>query len=356
MATPKFPAVNPSFHTVLKQRVNRYFEEKKTATTGGWRLFGKAILLFALLVGVYLFLMLGNPATWLAIVLCGVMGLLIAAIGFNVMHDGGHGSFSNSPIMNKLAALTLNMLGGSAYMWNQKHNVIHHAYTNVHDVDDDLNAGVLLRLSKHQPKMAIHKVQHFYFWALYCLLYLFWIFFSDFKKYFTKNIGTVPLSKMSVKDHLSFWTGKALFALLFMGIPIYIYGFLSWMVGFLVMTTLSGFVLSIVFQLAHTVEATSFPLADENTGRMEDEWAVHQLKTTANFATRNKVVSWFVGGLNFQVEHHLFPRISHIHYPALNKIVKQACAEYNVPYIEYRSVRTAVASHVAYLRGLGQMA
>jgi linoleoyl-CoA desaturase len=191
---------------------------------------------------------------------------------------------------------------------------------------------------------------------LYCLLYLFWIFVSDFRKYFSKAIGTVPLSKMSLKDHLSFWTGKALFALVFMGIPIYVYGFLSWMVGFLVMTTLSGFVLSIVFQLAHTVEATSFPLADEHTGRMEDEWAIHQLKTTANFATRNKVVSWFVGGLNFQVEHHLFPRISHIHYPALNKIVKQACAEYNVPYIEYRSVRKAIASHVAYLRGLGQMA
>ncbi|HSC55153.1 MAG TPA: acyl-CoA desaturase [Phnomibacter sp.] len=356
MATPKFPAVTPSFHAVLKHRVNSYFEEKRASTTGGWRIFSKALILVSLLVGAYLYLMLATPATWLALVICGVMGLLIAAIGFNIMHDGGHGSFSTSPFINKLAALTLNILGGSAFMWNQKHNVIHHAYTNVHDVDDDLNAGIFLRLSKHQPKLGIHRVQHFYFWALYSLLYLFWIFFSDFQKYFSKAIGTVPLSKMKLKDHLSFWTGKALFALIFMGIPIYVYGFLSWLVGFLVMTMLSGLVLSIVFQLAHTVEATSFPMADENTGRMEDEWAIHQLKTTANFATRNKVVSWFVGGLNFQVEHHLFPRISHIHYPAVSKIVKQACKEYNIPYLEYRSVYKAVASHIAYLRGLGQMA
>jgi len=220
-------------------------------------------------------------------------------------------------------------------------------------LDDDLNAGVLLRLSKHQPKKAIHKVQHFYFWALYCLLYLFWICFSDFKKYFSKVIGTVPLSKMSVKDHLSFWTGKALFALIFMGIPIYVYGFLSWMVGFFVITTLSGFVLSIVFQLAHTVEATSFPLADEHTGRMEDEWAVHQLKTTANFATRNKVVSWFVGGLNFQVEHHLFQHVCHTHYRDISKIVSSTAKEFGLQYKTQKNFMIALWSHAKMLKRLG---
>lgn len=356
MATPKFPVVTPSFHSVLKQRVNQYFQEKHIAPTGGWRLLTKGLLLFSLLATTYLVLLIVQPPTFWAMLLCALLGLLIATIGFNIMHDGSHGSFSKYAFINKLAALTLNMLGGSAFMWNQKHNVIHHAYTNVHDVDDDLDAGFLMRMSKHQPKLAIHRVQHLYFWVLYSLLYLFWIFYSDFGKYFKGRIGSVPLKKMSLKDHLSFWTGKILFALVFMIIPIYTFGFVNWLIGFLVMTTVSGFVLSIVFQLAHTVQDTIFPVADDVTGKMEDEWAVHQLKTTANFATRNKVVSWLVGGLNFQVEHHLFPRISHIHYPEINKIVKQACAEFNVPYIEYRTMGKAIKSHVNYLRSLGTAA
>jgi linoleoyl-CoA desaturase len=356
MATPKFPVVTPSFHSVLKERVNQYFEERKISTAGGWRLMSKGIILVGVLVASYLVLVLAQPSALPALLLCALMGLTIAAIGFNIMHDGSHGSFSKYAFINKLAALTLNILGGSAIMWSQKHCVIHHAYTNVHDVDDDLDAGFLLRLSAHQPKLGIHRLQHIYFWVLYSLLYLFWIFYSDFGKYFKRRIGTVPLKKMSLKDHLSFWAGKVLFALVFMVIPIWQFSFLSWMVGFLVMTTLSGLVLSIVFQLAHTVQDTSFPLANETTGKMEDEWAVHQLKTTANFATRSRVVSWLVGGLNFQVEHHLFPRISHIHYPAINKIVKQACQEFNVPYIEYRTVFKAIASHVLYLRSVGQAA
>ena len=94
----------------------------------------------------------------------------------------------------------------------------------------------------------------------------------------------------------------------FVVLPIYMVGFMPWLIGFLVYSLLAGFVLSIVFQLAHTVEDTAFPTPDAATGRLEDEWAIHQLHTTANFATRNKIVSWFTGGLNFQVEHHLFPR------------------------------------------------
>jgi linoleoyl-CoA desaturase len=159
---------------------------------------------------------------------------------------------------------------------------------------------------------------------------------------------------MKLKDHLIFWKSKVLFALIYIVLPIMFAGWLPWLIGFLTVTWVAGVVLSIVFQLAHTVEHTHFPLPDEVTGKMEDEWAIHQLKTTANFATNNRVISWLVGGLNFQVEHHLFPRISHIHYPAISKIVKQACEEYGVAYNEYSKMRTAVVSHLMYLRNLGR--
>ncbi|HRF18380.1 MAG TPA: fatty acid desaturase, partial [Chitinophagaceae bacterium] len=111
---------------------------------------------------------------------------------------------------------------------------------------------------------------------------------------------------------------------------------------------------SIVFQLAHTVEHTHFPQANPETHKMEDEWAIHQLKTTANFATSNKLISWWVGGLNFQIEHHLFPKISHVHYPAISKIIKKACKDFNIPYIEYPKMRLAVASHVSHLKNLSR--
>jgi linoleoyl-CoA desaturase len=159
---------------------------------------------------------------------------------------------------------------------------------------------------------------------------------------------------MSLADHLSFWGFKVLHLLLFIGLPVYMLGFTPWLIGFLVFALVAGFVLSIVFQLAHTVEQTAFPVANIDTNRLEDEWAIHQIRTTANFATRNKMISWFVGGLNFQIEHHLFPKISHVHYPAISKIIKKACADYGISYIEYPKMIMAVQSHVNYLRQLGR--
>jgi linoleoyl-CoA desaturase len=209
-------------------------------------------------------------------------------------------------------------------------------------------------MSSTQKKYSMHKYQHLYFWILYSFFYIFWIFVLDYQKYFKQHVGSFPLKKMSLSDQFVFWGFKLFHAFLFVGLPIYLLGFTSWIIGFVVFTFLAGFVLSIVFQLAHTVEHTSFPQPDIATGKLEDEWAVHQLKTTANFATNNRVVSWLVGGLNFQIEHHLFPKISHVHYPAISKIIRKACEDYGLAYIEYPKVRYAVASHVAFLRQMGR--
>jgi linoleoyl-CoA desaturase len=192
--------------------------------------------------------------------------------------------------------------------------------------------------------------------VLYALLYILWIFILDYTKYFRKKIGSMPLKKMHLNDHIVFWLFKALHLFVFVGLPIYMVGFLPWLVGFLCATVFAGLVLSIVFQLAHTVEHTHFPMPAEDDGKMSDEWAVHQLKTTANFATNNKLMSFLVGGLNFQVEHHLFPKISHIHYPAISKIIRSTCQEFDVPYIEYPRMREALKSHVTYLKEIGRAA
>jgi len=351
---PKFSTAPKSFHTELKKRIGDYFEKLGKDSTGNVSLFVKAVILISAFVFLYVHLVFFTPPTWWAIFECLLLGGVVSAIGFNVMHDGAHGSFSKNKSLNRAAAFTLNVLGGNSFMWNMKHNVVHHAYTNVDGLDDDINVQPWMRMSTTQKKYRLHKYQHLYFWLLYSMLYIFWIFLLDYKKYFTSKVGGVPLHKMKLNDHLVFWGFKLLNLFLFVALPIYMLGFTPWVVGFLVFTCFAGLVLSLVFQLAHTVEHTAFPVANVDTGRLDDEWAVHQIKTTANFATKNKLVSWLVGGLNFQIEHHLFPKISHVHYPAISKIIRQACAEYGINYIEYPRVHLAVASHVAFLRQMGR--
>jgi linoleoyl-CoA desaturase len=354
MAKPKFASPHESFHVVLKRRINEYFEKTGKPASGNAHLYTKAAILLGAFVFLYIHLVFFTlPVLW-ALLECVVLGIVVAGIGFNIMHDGAHGSFSKYTWLNHAAAFTLNLLGGSSYMWNVKHNVIHHAYTNIDGVDDDIDIQPWLRMSSTQPKLAMHRYQHIYFWFLYSLLYILWVFVLDFQKYFRRKIGAMPLSKMKASDHIIFWSFKLLFIFLFVALPIYTVGVISWLVGFLVFTLVAGFVLSIVFQLAHTVEHTHFPMPDENTGKMDDEWAIHQLKTTANFAPKNKFISWLVGGLNFQIEHHLFPKISHIHYSKIRYIIKQACLEYGIPYIEYPRMTHALVSHVNFLKQMGR--
>ncbi|MBC7508009.1 MAG: fatty acid desaturase, partial [Ferruginibacter sp.] len=138
-ATPKFRNQQASsFHQELKKRVNNYFLENKKAATGNWSLYFKAILFWTLYVALYVHVVFFTPVAWVALLEALLMGGLTAAIGFNVMHDGGHGSFSNIKLWNKIAAYSVNALGASGIMWNNKHNIIHHTYTNIDGVDDDI--------------------------------------------------------------------------------------------------------------------------------------------------------------------------------------------------------------------------
>jgi linoleoyl-CoA desaturase len=354
MATPKFATGTGTFAQELKRRVNQYFADFKKSPTGNSALYFKAILFFATYIFLYIHLVFFTPSLWFAIPECILLACITAAIGFNVMHDGAHGSFSKNKTVNKLAAFSLNFLGASAIMWNLKHNIIHHTYTNIDGVDDDIEARPWLRLASTQKRYKMHKYQHYYFWFFYALLHLAWIFYTDFKKYFTGRIGNVPIRKLTLKEHIAFWAAKIIYFFMMVAVPIYVLGFSTWITGFLLVSMLTGIVISIVFQLAHTVEHTHFPIVSAESGKIENEWAIHQIATTANFATKNKFISWFVGGLNFQIEHHLFPKISHVHYPAISKIIKKTCADYNIPYIEYPKMTHAISSHLAYLRRLGQ--
>jgi linoleoyl-CoA desaturase len=245
------------------------------------------------------------------------------------------------------------MLGASVAMWKNKHNTIHHTFTNIDGVDDDIEAGGMIRMAETQPHKGIHRIQHYYWPALYSLLYIYWLAFTDFKKYFTGKVGVVPIRKLSVAEHIGFWGWKAIHITMVAVVPIYVLGFFPWLFGFLIMTAITGLSLSVVFQLAHVVEGATFAKSEvADPAQIESEWAVHQLQTTANFATRSRVLTWLLGGLNYQVEHHLFPRISHVHYPDIAKIVKETCEEFNVQYQEFRTFAEALNAHVRHLKRL----
>jgi linoleoyl-CoA desaturase len=354
LVIPKFPSTQNSLHNELRKRVQQYFDDNGINATGNPHLFTKAILMVSAFIAIYVHLLVWTPVWYIGIAECVVLGCLIAGIGFNVMHDGSHGSFSKHKWVNKLASYSMNILGANHFMWNMKHNMIHHSFTNVDGVDDDIEIGVLMRMAPTQKYYKIHRFQYVYFWFLYMLLYVFWIFFSDYNKYFSQRIGNVPLKKMNWKDHAAFWLVKIYHGVVFIVLPILLVGWLWWLVGFLTFSLVAGFILSIVFQLAHTVEHTQFPEADAVTNKLPDEFAAHQIKTTANFATKNKLVSWFVGGLNFQIEHHLFPKISHVHYPAISDIVRNVCKEHHLQYIEFKTTFKAIAAHVRFLKEMGR--
>ncbi len=354
MLKVKFENNKALFYAELKSRIDRYFEQNKIQKTGNFQLYLKTIVLSTVFILNYVILVFFTPATLPALLLCALMGMTFSAIGFNMMHDGAHGTYSKNKTVNVIMAHTLNLLGGNAYLWNQKHNINHHTFTNVEGLDDDIDLKPFIRVHDDQKKLKMHRYQHIYVPFLYGLTLLFWVFYRDFKKYFSGTIAeNTSMKKMKLNDHVIFWAFKIIHIGLFLVIPMVLIGFWQTILGYITMSVTAGFVLAVVFQLAHIVEDTGFEAPKDNLVHIQSEWAVHQVRTTANFATGNKVLSWLLGGLNYQVEHHLFPNISHIHYPQINRFVKEVCEDFNVQYIEYPTMWLAFRSHLAHIKRIG---
>jgi linoleoyl-CoA desaturase len=354
MAKITFNNKNTVFYNDLKKSVDHYFMENGIKKTGNWQLYAKTAILVPGAIGIYILLLTVSMPVLLGITLSGLLGFVLASIGFNIMHDACHGSYSAKSWVNDLLGLSLNALGGNAFIWKFKHNIIHHTYTNVDGLDDDIGKSPVMRQCTTQKWVPAHRFQHIYVVLVYALSSFLWVFVMDLSKYLTGRVFGTPLQKMSRKEHFVFWASKALYILFYIVIPVSAVGWPAWAIGFASMHVMLGFTLAIVFQLAHVVEHAEFELAGVEPRQIENQWAVHQVKTTSNFAMGNKVISWFVGGLNYQVEHHLFPRVSHVHYPKISKIVSEICRKYELPYNYYSTMSGAVASHFRMMKMLGK--
>ena len=313
-------------------------------------MYAKSLFLLVWLGSSYFGLVWHARTGWEAILLAISLALAMAGIGFNVQHDGNHGAYSCRPALNKAAALSLNLLGGDAYFWHYKHNIAHHTYPNISGADNDIYMGPFARLSPHDRRYWFHRFQYIYVWALYSALAVKWQLLDDFRSMIRPGVADTCVPRPRGWNQVCFLT-------LAFGVPLLAGHRLAAVVGLYLLTmAVLGVTLATVFQLAHCVEEAQFRVPPQGSRRIEREWMAHQIETAVDFARDNRLLTWYLGGLNFQIEHHLFPKICHVHYPALSPIVEATCRAHGIRHNSHRTMRRAIRSHVRWLRHLGREA
>lgn len=346
------------FFPTLRKRTNAYFNENGISKHANTNMVVKTIVMFMIYLIPYLMMMfevIVNP--WGMLVLCAIMGVGAAGLGLGVQHDANHGAYSSNALVNRILSWSLNLVGGNAYTWKVQHNYLHHTYTNIHDMDEDIAGRGILRFSPFAELKSFHRFQYIYAFFLYCLGTLQWVTIKDFKQFRQyKKDGMEKKVRANLREELFILIIFKVFYFLYIClIPLLVLDIFwyQWLLGFVVMQMVTGFLLAMIFQVAHLMEETTHHDFPHETGTIENQWAIHQIETTANFATNSVILNWFAGGLNFQVEHHLFPNICHVHYKAISSIVKETAMEFDIPYHEEKTMLSAIQSHVRLLKKLG---
>jgi linoleoyl-CoA desaturase len=342
------------FRKTLNEQVNAHLKTLALPARDVPAMYVKTAIVFAWWMVAYLLILLGGFPPLVNLALCLMWGVAIASIGFNVMHDANHGGYSARPWVNKLFSLSAEFLGISGFRWRVKHNIWHHTYTNIAGMDDDIETMGTMRLSPHEPWKPMYRFQHWYFPVIYSFI-AFDFIIRDFMMIFTgKSDDKHVYPKLNWRDKVVFWGGKAFFFTIMLILPMLVFPWWQVIVGVVVVLLTVGLLTGLVFQLAHIMEAAQFPEPVGDPLHIENEWAIHEVETTVNFAPNNRLLNWYIGGLNYQVEHHLLPHICHLHYPTLAPIVQKTCESFGVKYHSYPTWRQAFMSHWRALRQLGR--
>ena len=343
------------FYTTLNKRVDEYFIHNKISKNANWVMVFKTFFYLGVLTTAYLILIFGNNPLTIQFLLWSILGFFTAFVGLNISHDAIHGSLSRHKSVNKILSYSFNIIGANAYLWGIMHNIVHHTYTNIDGHDEDIESVPLLRVCPHQKLMKIHRYQYWYAFLFYGFGSLAWVFIKDYKKFFKKKIGNYDNKKHPPIEYFNLFFFKAVYYTIFLVLPLILIHATWWQIllGFFTLHFCEGITMAVIFMLAHVVEETDFPLPNAQ-GNIDNSWAIHQLYTTADFGRENDILSFFCGGLNFQVEHHLYPRICHVHYKHISHIVKETAEEYNLRYNANPSFRGAIMSHIRFLKKLGR--
>lgn len=343
------------FAAAVRKNVNAYFRERKISTKGNLSLLVQTIMMLSIYLIPFVLYLVIPMSAWAAVLMAVLMGIGMAGIGMCVMHDAVHGSYSKKEWVNRLLGATMYLLGSNVFNWKIQHNIFHHAYTNIDGYDQDIGSRGPIRLSAYAPLKKIHRYQYIHAFFFYGLLTISKLV-TDFtqlirynKSGITRQHGINPTI-----EYIKMVLIKIAYLFVFIGLPIMLTSFAWWqaVLFFLVIHWTAGCILSTVFQMAHVVEGAT-QLVPNEEGVIESEWAVHELRTTSDFARNNLLLNWYIGGLNFQIEHHLFPNICHIHYRKIAPIVEKTAKEFGFDYNVKPSFRQAFYSHVRRLKELG---
>lgn len=348
---------NEEFYKELRKRVNGYFKEKNISRYANANMVLKSVFMVSLYIVPFILMLTVVSNPWLSLLMWILMGCGMAGVGLSIMHDANHGAYSKKEWVNKMFGFFINFVGGSDVNWRIQHNVLHHTYTNVDGMDEDINAGAILRFSPHQKRLKAHRFQQYYAWFFYALMTVSWFLVKDYNQIVRyKNMGLISTQGTSFRRAITIIiASKIMYASIFFVLP-FIFAPVAWyivLIGIILMQFTAGLTLAAIFQPAHVVPTSDFPKPDES-GNIQADWAVNQLYNTANFAPGARLFSWYVGGLNYQVEHHLFPNICHVHYRKISKIVKETAIEYNLPYYSYKTFYRALSEHTKMLKNLGR--
>lgn len=358
MGNIRYSKYKLDFTTELRNSVNEYFKKNNIQQYGNQKIYLKTIFMTILYFTPFILMITGLVSSVIFVLICWfIMGLGMSGLGMVTMHDANHGTFSKHRWVNRLFGNSMYLLGGYPPNWRYQHNTLHHGFTNIEGHDEDIAPPGILRFSPHRPLKKIHRYQYIYAWLFYSLMSISWIIAKDFKRFNKyKKMGAKLSNKQKynrllvniIISKVAYYS--VLFIIPLFTIPVAWYWIIA---GFLIMHFTSGLILSSIFQTAHVVPSSEYPVPDGN-GELNNNWAVHQLYTTADYAPKSRIFSWLIGGLNYQIEHHLFPNISHIHYREISKIVQTKAKKHNLPYHINKSFASAVLQHIKMLKLLGE--
>lgn len=339
----------------LQRRAQQYFVSHGNNSNANGLMFIKSAFY---LVGYFLFIgwvLSGSIHSNFVLLMCyAVLGFFSVGIGFNIAHDAIHGAYSSSRNVNRWMSQTFLLLGANVYNWKVLHNVIHHSYTNIAGADGDLHPVPLLRFYPSNEGLKwYHRFQHFYVTFLYALTSLVWVFKKDFDHINKKRHLIYEKPELPEGEMLRLIVGKVVYLGMFLVAPLFLYHWTLVLTGFVLMHLIQGLMLAMVFQLGHIVEGPAITHLQEEVNELPS-WHRIQLDGTSNFAPGSFLANWICGGLNHQIEHHLFPQVCHVHYPALSKIVKETAAEHGLTYHEQPTFRAAISSHYKLIKQFGQ--
>jgi linoleoyl-CoA desaturase len=343
------------FFRETRREVELYLGSRRVRLRGRAQLYGKTVVAFSVFAASWSSLVLVRPGLVLGLLSLAGLSLGTILIGFCVQHDANHGAYFRTRRANHLLGWSADaLLGFSSYAWRVKHNVAHHTYTNVDGWDDDVDQTPFARLLPTQAPRPWYRLQHLYVWPLYSLMVLRWQTGADVAALLRGRIARSALHLPRRWDLAGLVAGKLVFVSWALVGPLLVYPWWVVLAGYAGCTMVTSLVTATTFQLAHCVEEADFTSADELASRPR-VWAIHELETTVDFCPRNAVLTWLLGGLNYQIEHHLFPRVAHTHYPRIAAIVRRNAERHGLRYTVHPSLRAALRSHQRHLQALGRI-